>query len=221
MPTLTNLQTYLLDFLAASSGQISTSYQTLILNMGQRTICRDRDLPFGESEQDITITNATRTTAIPDGSGTGLELLSPQLVQYTDPDNSANWIEPLPRTHKFLLQTYGKDATQSTGDPAFYSIRSRNFNWFPTPKRTITAHVTYYGLLKDLSAGADHNELTDTQWQLLLYKACAIACAFLMDFTEQLPLWEEAYKQERARVLVDYEQRTFGASEPSSFIEAG
>lgn len=219
MPTHLNLRTYLLDFLGTTVGRTPATYLTLCLNIAQRNICREWNLPFNEEDVSLSLVAGTRTVAIPDGS-VELEFARPWLIQYTDPDDATKWIIADERRYDFMLETYGNDAAHSTGDPIHYAVFDDLIYFGPTPKRNITAKMTYYGILKDLSADGDNNDLTNRWWPLLLYKAAAIISAFMFE-ADQVQLYESAFKQELDRVLSDHERRTFGGQELSQMIEAG
>lgn len=218
--TLTELQTALKDLLGVDDGRISTANQTLCLNLAQRRLCAQYDLPFSEGTALLATVAGTRTIAVPATPVSTLQFSRPWVFAYTDPTNSSKYVFMKERDHDWILNEYGIAASQSTGEPLYYSVYADQFWLGPTPSTTHDLSLWYYGCPKDLSAGSDTNNLTIYWWPLLLFKACSVACAYMLE-DDRVQLWEGAFKQEMDARLNETNRRLRAGRGLEQLMEAG
>ena len=217
----TTLKSHIRAILDAPTGRLADAQLGLFINAAQREICEAFDFSFLETATAVTITAGTRTTALPTAPTAIARTL---LMQYQNPDDAAAWTNLKQVPHDDLLMTYGYATAQSSGDPIVYSIWGEtgggygDFFWGPTPSRNITAFLYYYQYLDDLVNVGDHNDLTDSHTMLLIYKACAMASATLLE-PEQVQLYEQAYQNERKRKASQSVRRRWNGSPPLQFTE--
>lgn len=199
--TLTELQDAIDDTLGESVVSLPDASKTRMINMAQHELCRMDDFPWQEATVTTAIAAGTRAYALPAGFS------RPWFYQYIDPSNSENTITMEEKDWDEMLVQYGALQTQSSGRPEFYAIWAGSLNLFPTPDFTGNIYGNYYKILTDLSAGADHNDLTDIWWPLLLYKSLALCSAYLLEDERATALWEAAYQGELKKVREEVNRR--------------
>lgn len=76
---------------------------------------------------------------------------------------------------------YTKRGTGSTGDPKFFCRLGDRFYITPAPSVGMFVNLHYYADPQPLVEEIDENIITKTAPDLLMYAACAEACAFFVD----------------------------------------
>jgi len=178
--TLLQMRTKVRDWLATSSTRLPDSNLTDIINIAQREIFRTRDLRFGEFHGTPSFTNGTPTVAIPVVGAGGADFLRPIIWWYTTLTNPAA-ITILSEISFDEYREKYQNSASPTGEPIEFAIFNASLYLGPIPDRTVVTQLDFYGVPADLSADADHNDLTDFGWEALLFKSLSMASQFMLE----------------------------------------
>jgi hypothetical protein len=193
------LKTALGDWLEKDEDSLPDAIRGQIINMAMRQYLRSRDLDFGEYTADVVTTPSVQYSSFPTGFS------RPFSIYYIDSNGNRVDVDFLTK-EEFEI----KYPTSVDGDVVHYTLWAGKLWWGLTPATAITMKFNHFRLLPDLSDPADHNDFTDTAWELLLFRSLSLCSLFGIEDT-RMALWEsEATRQEGQLSIEHSRRRTVG-----------
>lgn len=199
------MRTKLRDWLATSTTRLPDTNLTEIVNMAIREIARTTDLRTNAAETSVSLVAGTQSYVLPSALG---QFSRPFFAFIIDPNDSTKMIELEQISYEEFRDRYGITNQVARGTPEAYTIRDANAAAFPlhigpTPDQAAVMWFDAYLLPADLSADADHNDVTDYAADMVFYKAMSLASQFMLE-DERAIQFQQQYEQERRRVLHEH-----------------
>lgn len=203
--TLVQMRTKVRDWLATSTTRLPDTNLTEIVNMAIREICRTTDLRLNGVETSVSLVAGTQSYVLPSALG---QFSRPFFAFIIDPNDSNSMIALKEVSYEDFRAKWGITNQVARGTPEEYTIRDAGAAALPlyvgpTPDTAITMWFDAYVLPADLSADADHNDVTDYAPDMVFYKSASLASQFMLE-DERAIQFQQQYEQERRRVLHEH-----------------
>lgn len=213
--TLANLRTYARDWLATNSTRLSDSSLNQAINIAMREIYRNRDLRFGElSTSAVAVTSTSFVITPPTGFS------RPVMLWYETADNPDAITVMNEISFELWRERYQNNAT--TGDPVDFAMFGTQYIWIgPTPDRSFGLNMNYYGIPVDLSADGDHNDLTDSGWEALLFSALAYASLYMLEDERAATMFGSLAKKHLDALVAEHNRARFASKQFPQMQEPG
>lgn len=216
--SLLNLRTDVRSWLNTSTVRTPDSDLTSLINMAIRQIARGNDLRFLETTATVSLVAGTAGYPLPTTGGT---FSRPLYAYLLDPTDTTQIITLNEVSYEEFRAKWGIATTHDQGTPEDFTILGNSATALivgATPDQSITLTMNYYVLPTDLSADADHNDVTDYARELVLYKALSLASQFMLE-DERAMQFEAQFQAERRRVLNEHGRSRYAARPSPGMIE--
>lgn len=210
--TLTNLQTYVRDWLSTSSTRLPDSNLTQIINLSIREIAQSYDLRFMEKETSIALSDGVAGYALPGPAGVD-HFSRPILAYLLDPADTTKILPMKQVSYEEFRDHWGIATSETEATPTEFCIFGNSSTAVlvgATPDQSITMYMAYYYVPTDLAAGGDSNDITNYAWEAVLYKALALASRFMLE-DDRAVMFDGMFRGAIGRLLIEHGRSRYTA----------